>query len=44
MPEAIHIDDIRPLLTAGAQLVEALPAEEFEEEHLPGATTSRSSS
>jgi rhodanese-related sulfurtransferase len=37
MPQAIDIDEIRPLLAAGAQLVEVLPAEEFEEEHLPGA-------
>jgi rhodanese-related sulfurtransferase len=37
MPQAIDVDEIRPLLAAGAQLVEVLPAEEFEEEHLPGA-------
>jgi rhodanese-related sulfurtransferase len=37
MPHAIHIDEIRPLLAAGAQLVEVLPAEEFQEEHLPEA-------
>jgi rhodanese-related sulfurtransferase len=37
MPQAIDIDEIRPLLTDGAQLVEVLPPEEFEEEHLPGA-------
>ena len=37
MPQAIDIDGIRQLLAAGAQLVEVLPAEEFEEEHLPGA-------
>ena len=37
MPEAIEIDEIRELLTAGAQLVEVLPSAEFEEEHLPGA-------
>jgi rhodanese-related sulfurtransferase len=28
---------LRELLAAGAQLVEVLPAAEFEEEHLPGA-------
>jgi rhodanese-related sulfurtransferase len=38
MPQAIDIDEIRQLLAAGAQLVEVLPREEFEEEHLPGAT------
>jgi rhodanese-related sulfurtransferase len=37
MPQAIDIDEIRQLLAAGAQLVEVLPREEFEEEHLPGA-------
>ena len=37
MPQAIDIDEIRPLLTDGAQLVEVLPPDEFEEEHLPGA-------
>jgi rhodanese-related sulfurtransferase len=36
MPQAIDIDEIRQLLAAGAQLVEVLPAEEYEEEHLPG--------
>lgn len=28
---------LRELLDAGAQLVEVLPAEEYREEHLPGA-------
>ena len=37
MPQGIDINEIRQLLAAGAQLVEVLPAEEFEEEHLPGA-------
>ena len=37
MPQGIEIDEIRELLTAGAQLVEVLPSAEFEEEHLPGA-------
>jgi rhodanese-related sulfurtransferase len=39
MPQAIAIDEVRPLLAGGAQLVEVLPPEEFEEEHLPGATS-----
>ncbi len=30
-------DDVRRLLAEGAQLVEVLPAGEFEEERLPGA-------
>jgi rhodanese-related sulfurtransferase len=38
MPQAIDIDGIRQLLADGAQLVEVLPPQEFEEEHLPGAT------
>ena len=37
MPQAIDISEIRQLLAEGAQLVEVLPAAEFEEEHLPGA-------
>ena len=37
MPDPIEIDRLRELLDGGAQLVEVLPAEEFEEEHLPGA-------
>jgi rhodanese-related sulfurtransferase len=37
MPTRIEIDRLRELLDSGPQLVEVLPAEEFEEEHLPGA-------
>jgi rhodanese-related sulfurtransferase len=37
MPRAIERDEVRRLLDEGAQLVEVLPAEEFDEEHLPGA-------
>ncbi len=37
MPTAIFRDDIRKLLEDGAQLVDVLPREEYEEEHLPGA-------
>lgn len=37
MPTAIFRDDVRRLLEDGAQLVEVLPHEEYEEEHLPGA-------
>jgi rhodanese-related sulfurtransferase len=35
--EKIEYPRLRELLDAGAQLVEALPAEEYAEEHLPGA-------
>lgn len=37
MPREIEIDEIRPLLDSGAQLVEVLPPPEFEEERLGGA-------
>jgi rhodanese-related sulfurtransferase len=37
MPSRIEIDELRELLDAGAQLVEVLPQEEYDEEHLPGA-------
>ena len=37
MPTAIQRDEVHRLLESGAQLVEVLPAEEFEREHLPGA-------
>ncbi len=37
MPNPIDRDDVQRLVAAGAQLVEVLPAAEFEEEHLPNA-------
>ena len=37
MPTAIFRDEVRRLVEEGAQLVEVLPREEYEEEHLPGA-------
>lgn len=37
MPTAITRDDLRALLARGAQLVDALPAKEYAESHLPGA-------
>jgi rhodanese-related sulfurtransferase len=37
MSDRIEIDGLRELLDAGAQLVEVLPQEEYDEEHLPGA-------
>ena len=37
MPTAIFRDEVRALLEEGAQLVDVLPREEYEEEHLPGA-------
>jgi len=33
----IDRDELRRLVDAGAQLVEVLPRNEFEEDHLPGA-------
>lgn len=37
MPKDASRDDVRRLLEEGARLVEVLPREEYEEEHLPGA-------
>jgi rhodanese-related sulfurtransferase len=37
MPRSIFKDEVRELLEEGAQLVEVLPREEYEEEHLSGA-------
>ncbi len=37
MPTFILKDEVRKLLEEGAQLVEVLPREEYEEEHLSGA-------
>ncbi len=38
MPIDIQRDDVQRLVRTGAQLVEVLPAEEYAEEHLPGAS------
>jgi rhodanese-related sulfurtransferase len=37
VPTEIFRDEVRRLAEEGAQLVEVLPREEYEEEHLPGA-------
>lgn len=37
MPREIDRDGVRRLVAGGAQLVEVLPAAEYQEEHLPGA-------
>ncbi len=37
MPTPIIKDEVHKLLEEGAQLVDVLPREEYEEEHLPGA-------
>jgi rhodanese-related sulfurtransferase len=37
MPTEIGRADVRRLLDEGAMLVEVLPAEEYEGEHVPGA-------
>jgi rhodanese-related sulfurtransferase len=37
MPRTIGRRDVQRLKAEGAQLVDVLPADEFEEEHLPGA-------
>ncbi len=37
MPTLIDRQEVQRLVAAGAQLVEVLPQDEYEEEHLPGA-------
>ena len=37
MPKGIDRNEVQRLLSEGAQLVEVLPREEYEEDHLPGA-------
>jgi rhodanese-related sulfurtransferase len=37
MSRAIDRQRVQELVAAGGQLVEVLPAEEYEDEHLPGA-------
>ncbi len=37
MPHELGLDEIRHMLDSGAQLIEVLPSQEYEEEHLPGA-------
>ncbi len=37
MPQPIDRDEVRRLVDLGAQLVEVLPRNEYEEDHLPGA-------
>jgi rhodanese-related sulfurtransferase len=37
VPTAIFRDEVRALLGEGAQFVDVLPREEYEDEHLPGA-------
>lgn len=39
MPGQIDLAELDRLLADGAQLVEALPEEEYEEGHLPGAVS-----
>jgi phage shock protein E len=37
MPTEIDRSQVQSLVEGGAQLVEVLPADEYEEDHLPGA-------
>jgi len=37
MPTEVSLTEVQRLIDDGAQLVEALPANEYDEEHLPGA-------
>jgi rhodanese-related sulfurtransferase len=40
MPTPVGRGEVQRLVEAGAQLVEVLPREEFDEEHLPRAVSS----
>jgi rhodanese-related sulfurtransferase len=37
MPQDVSRDKVQQLLEQGVQLIEVLPANEYEEDHLPGA-------
>jgi rhodanese-related sulfurtransferase len=37
MPKTTDREELRKLIDGGAQLVEVLPVDEYEEDHLPGA-------
>jgi phage shock protein E len=37
MPKEVGLEEMRRLVGEGAQVVEVLPAREYDEEHLPGA-------
>jgi rhodanese-related sulfurtransferase len=37
MPTIVHLAEVKRLIEQGAQVVEVLPNEEYEEDHLPGA-------
>ena len=39
MATLVERQEVQELVKAGAQLVEVLPAEEFAEDHLPGAVS-----
>ena len=38
MPKDVNREDVQRLVSSGAQLVEVLPPDEYNEAHLPGAT------
>lgn len=37
MPKSVELADVRHLLDRAGQLIDVLPAEEYRDEHLPGA-------
>ena len=37
MPKQVYRDDVRTMANEGAQIVDVLPRDEYEESHLPGA-------
>lgn len=38
MPKVVDREQVRALLAEGAQLIDVLPADEYAEEHIAGAT------
>jgi phage shock protein E len=39
MPARVQLADVKRLMDEGAQVVEVLPKDEYDEEHLPGAAS-----
>lgn len=37
MPQVVDREEVQKLVAEGAQLVDVLPRQEYEEQHLPGA-------
>jgi rhodanese-related sulfurtransferase len=39
MPKDVGLEEMRRLVSGGAQVVEVLPKREYDEEHIPGAVS-----